>query len=302
MISDTSQFAPGQPAITYGLRGIAYYELGLTGPNQDLHSGTFGGAVANPANALCAMLAALDQRRGQVQIPGFYDDVEPLSARAGRVQQAAVRRARFHATVGVDALRGEEGYSTLERRWARPTFDINGLLSGYQGEGAKTVLPARADGQSSAFAWCRSRIRRRSPRPWNSDCENCAPRGIQMELIDFHGAPGVVVPLDSPYVAAAERAIEPDSAAAGLHARRGLDPGRGDLSRIAGSRYVAVGLGPGRRQHAQPQRKVLPGRLPPRHQGQRSFVARAGTDESHLMRIALVPGFHHVNESSHCVY
>jgi len=208
VISDTSQFAPGQPAITYGLRGIAYYELRLSGPKQDLHSGTFGGAVANPANTLCNMLAALINNRGQVQIPGFYDDVEALSERErAEFKKLPFDETQFMKQLGVAALRGEEGFSTLERRWARPTFDISGLASGYQGEGAKTVLPARAVAKFSFRL-----VPKQDPKKLSAALEKrlreLCPPGITMELIDFHGAPGVVVPLDSPYVAAAERAIE----------------------------------------------------------------------------------------------
>ncbi|HEV3136267.1 MAG TPA: M20/M25/M40 family metallo-hydrolase, partial [Pirellulales bacterium] len=129
VISDTSQFAPGQPAITYGLRGLAYFELNLTGPSQDKHSGTFGGAVVNPANVLCSMLSALVNDRGQVQIPNFYDDVEPLTPRErDEFKKLPFNERDFMQQLEVEALGGEEGYSTLERRWARPTFDINGML------------------------------------------------------------------------------------------------------------------------------------------------------------------------------
>ena len=208
VISDTSQFGPGRPAITYGLRGIAYYELRLNGPRQDLHSGTFGGAVINPANALAKMLAALVNDRGQVQVPGFYDDVDPLLA--AEIEQFAALgfdEGGFKKQIGVEALGGEEGFTTLQRRWARPTCDINGLWSGYQGEGAKTVLPARA-GAKFSFRL----VPRQDPAKISASLqemlERLCPPGIRMELIDFHGAPAVVVPLDSPYVAAARRAIE----------------------------------------------------------------------------------------------
>ncbi len=207
VISDTSQFGPGQPAITYGLRGIAYYELRLTGPKQDLHSGTFGGAVANPANALVTMLAALVNERGQIQVPGFYDDVEPLTPRErAEFAKLPFDEAEFMRKLAVEGLRGEEGYTTLERRWARPTCDINGMWSGYQGEGAKTVLPARA-GAKFSFRL----VPHQDPKKLSAALEKWlrerCPAGIKLELIDFHGAPGVVVPLESPYVTAASAAI-----------------------------------------------------------------------------------------------
>ena len=150
MISDSCQFAPGVPAITYGLRGIAYYELRLRGPRQDLHSGTFGGAVTNPANALVSILAALKDKDGRIQLPGFYDDVLPLTERErAEFRRCRLTDAQFMEQIGVDGMIGEKGFTSLERRWARPTLDINGLTSGYQGEGAKTVLPARASAKFS---------------------------------------------------------------------------------------------------------------------------------------------------------
>lgn len=208
VISDTSQFASGVPAITYGLRGICYYEVRLSGPKQDLHSGTFGGGVINPANALCQMLSSLINERGQIQIPGFYDDVVPLTKRErDEFARLPFDEHGFMRRIGVKALGGEQGFSTLERRWARPTFDINGLWGGYQGEGAKTVLPARA-GAKFSFRL----VPKQDPEKISKALEKrlrelCSP-GVEMEFIDLHGAPGVVVSLDSPYVAAARRAIE----------------------------------------------------------------------------------------------
>ena len=150
VISDTAQFAPGVPAITYGLRGIAYYELHLTGPNSDLHSGVFGGAVTNPANTLSKMLSAIVDERGRIQVPGFYDDVEPLTDREREeFRKLPFDEEKFKSQLDVEGLTGEEGFSTLERRWARPSFDINGIWGGYQGEGAKTVLPGRAGAKFS---------------------------------------------------------------------------------------------------------------------------------------------------------
>jgi succinyl-diaminopimelate desuccinylase len=239
VISDTSQFAPGQPAITYGLRGIAYYELRLQGPNRDLHSGTFGGAVVNPANALTQMLAALRNSDGRVDIPGFYDDVVPLTDRErAEFARLPFDEQQFATQLGVTALAGtafpsppgrgqgegkversdtekavlhppqhsEPNYTTLERRWARPTYDINGLTSGYQGEGAKTVLPAQASAKFS-FRLVPNQQPEKITAALQAKLQQLCPPGITMELIDFHGAPGVLVPLDSPYIAAAQRAI-----------------------------------------------------------------------------------------------
>lgn len=208
VISDTSQFAPGVPAITYGLRGIAYFELKLTGPKQDLHSGVFGGAVANPANALAKMLGALVDEQGRVAIPGFYDDVRPLTEREQQELAALpFDEEAFKRQLGVDALTGEAGFSTLQRRWTRPTLDVHGLTSGYQGAGAKTVLPARASAKLS----CRL-VPDQDPRKvadgFRRRLAELLPPGIQMELVDHHGGPGIVMSLDSPYLQAAAAAVE----------------------------------------------------------------------------------------------
>ncbi len=208
VISDTSMFGRDRPAITYGLRGIAYYELRLTGPKQDLHSGTFGGAVMNPANALTKMLAALIDDQGRIQVPGFYDDVTPLTPQE-REQFAALPfdEAAFQRQLGVNALAGEAGYTTLERRWARPTFDINGIFGGYQAEGAKTVLPAKA-GAKFSFRLVPNQDPKKISQSLQAYLEKRCPPGVTMELIDMHGAPGVRTPLDCPYMSAAARAVE----------------------------------------------------------------------------------------------
>ena len=208
VISDTSQFGPGHPAITYGLKGIAYFELFLQGPKQDLHSGTFGGAVANPANAICKMLGALIDDDGRIQIPGYYDDVQPMSDRE-RSQFGALPfdELSFKRKLNVDELAGEAGFSTLERRWARPTFDINGLTSGYQGEGAKTVLPARASAKFS-FRLVPDQKPDVIAQSLREMLQSLCPPGITMELKEMHHAPGFVVSLDSPFIDAAASAIE----------------------------------------------------------------------------------------------
>ncbi|MBA62703.1 MAG: peptidase M20 [Planctomycetaceae bacterium] len=207
VISDTSQFAKGQPAITYGLKGIVYFEVFLEGPKQDLHSGTFGGAVSNPINALTQMLGKLVDGNGRIQIPEFYDDVIDLEQRE-REQFASLpfAESEFKSKLGIQEVFGECGYTTLERRWARPTCDINGIWGGYQGEGAKTVLPARAGAKFS----CRL-VPDQNPDKVRDGVqqmlEELLPAGLKMEVIHHHGAPGVVVALDSPYMSAAAEAI-----------------------------------------------------------------------------------------------
>jgi acetylornithine deacetylase/succinyl-diaminopimelate desuccinylase-like protein len=208
VISDGGQFAPGMPAITYGLRGIAYCELRVTGPNRDLHSGSFGGSITNPINALAKMLAQLTDDQGRVTIPGFYDDVVALTKRE-RDEMAALPfdEKEFFKSVGVTGAVGETGYATLERRWARPTFDLCGIWGGYQGEGSKTVLPATAAAKLS-FRLVPNQEPAKVTAALEQKLKQLCPPGITIEVIGLHAAPGVLVPLDSPYVEAAARAVE----------------------------------------------------------------------------------------------
>ena len=208
VISDTSQYGPGMPAITYGLRGICYFQLNLTGPNQDLHSGAFGGSVTNPANALSAMLSSIINEHGQIQIPGFYDDVTPLTEREkGQFEDLNFSDDDYKTQLGVHGLTGEDGFSTLERRWARPTFDVNGLTSGYQGEGAKTVLPAKASAKFS-FRLVPNQDPEKIGASLQKMLQEICPPGIEMDLVNMHGANGFVLSLDSPFMQAASQAIE----------------------------------------------------------------------------------------------
>lgn len=206
VISDCSQYGPGQPAITYGLRGIAFFELKVTGPKQDLHSGTFGGSITNPINAICKLLASLIDENGRVQVSGFYDDVQPLSDQE-RQQIAALpfTDQAYMQQLGVKGLAGEAGFTTLERRWARPTFDVHGIWGGQQV--SKTAIPARA-GAKFSFRMVPSQDPHKIAEATRAFLDARKPPGVEVELITSHGAQAVVVPLDSPYVAAASRAIE----------------------------------------------------------------------------------------------
>lgn len=208
VISDTAQFAPDVPAITYGLRGIAYYEIHLTGPNSDLHSGVFGGAVTNPANALNRMLSAIIDEQGRIQLPGFYDDVVPLTDdEREQFRNLPFDEQRFKSQLDVEALSGEADHTTLERRWARPSFDVNGIWGGYQGEGEKTVLPGKA-GAKFSFRLVPNQDPKKITAGLQELLEPLVPPGITMQLINYHSAPGIAMPLRSPYLAAAADAIE----------------------------------------------------------------------------------------------
>jgi succinyl-diaminopimelate desuccinylase len=208
VISDSSQYADGQPAITYGLRGIATYELSVRGPSQDLHSGSFGGAVMNPAIALCHLLSSIVDRRGVIQIPGFYNRVEPLNEEQRREwRQLPQTDEAFAKSVGVTELFGEQGYSTDERRWGRPTFDINGLTSGHQGDGVKTIIPAFANAKIS-FRLVPDQDPKELTTQLRDHLDAHAPAGISWVLEEDHGAPGMLAKIDTPFAKAAEMAIE----------------------------------------------------------------------------------------------
>ena len=208
VISDNSQFADGQPAITYGLRGIIAFELHIDGPSQDLHSGSFGGAIANPANVLCRMMSNLVDAEGRIQIPGFYDDVRELSDHErSELSKLPFDEEQFATQVGVPTLVGEPGFTPIECRWARPTLDINGLTSGHQGEGGKTIIPSTA----SVKFTCRL-VPDQDPDKIASAVEGMVaaicPAGVRYRLEVGHGGGGMLASIDSPYIAGARRAIE----------------------------------------------------------------------------------------------
>jgi acetylornithine deacetylase/succinyl-diaminopimelate desuccinylase-like protein len=208
VISDTSQFAPGIPAITYGLKGLAYFELIVKGAKSDLHSGMFGGTVANPLNALSSILASLKGPDGRILIEGFYDPVRPLEDwERAEFAQLPFSEAEFLAQVGAPSLEGEAGYTTLERRWARPTCDVNGLYGGYQGPGPKTVLPWKA-GAKLSFRLVPDQDPKQVFAQFKAHVARQTPPGVTVEVIEHHGAPAVLVGVDSPGVRAATRAIE----------------------------------------------------------------------------------------------
>jgi len=209
IISDTSIFAKGVPSITYGLRGLIGMEMVLHGANTDLHSGAFGGTVANPAHALCEMVAKLHDSQGRVAVPGFYDDVIALTEK----ERAAWRTLphsdeKFAADLGVKELYGEVGFSTLERKYGRPTLEINGLTSGYQGPGNKTVLPNRA----SCKITCRlvpGQDAEKIGDLLQDYLRKILPAGVTMEFaFRSKGSPPGITPMESPAMTAAGEAME----------------------------------------------------------------------------------------------
>lgn len=244
VISDTAQYGDGIPAITYGLRGILAVEVTLNGPKQDLHSGVFGGAVTNPVNALAKMLGTLVDDDGRIQIPGFYDDVIPLTDEEREAFAALpFDEQKFCQSLGIDAVAGEAGYTTLERRWARPTCDINGLYGGYQGEGPKTIVPAKA----TAKITCRL-VPGQDPHQLTQALEQFlreqCPPGVRFEFTDFHGAPAVLCDTSSPYMAAARQALEAGFGQAPVMIREGGSiPVVGSFKQILGVDTLLLGWG-----------------------------------------------------------
>jgi acetylornithine deacetylase/succinyl-diaminopimelate desuccinylase-like protein len=208
VISDSPMFDRGIPSICYGLRGLAYFQIDLRGTKSDLHSGSFGGAVANPAIVLAQILGQMKDRGGRVRIPGFYDDVRPLSeAERAEWRKLPFNQTKYRKELGAPKLFGESGYSTLERVWARPTFEVNGLLSGFTGEGAKTVLPATAMAKVSMRL-----VPDQDPRKIGDQFEDylrkIAPKTVELKVTRMHGGKPWMAEFDNKYVRAAGRAIE----------------------------------------------------------------------------------------------
>ena len=207
VVSDTSQYAPNQPAITYGLRGILAVEVTVTGPKKDLHSGVFGGAVMNPATGLARMIASLHDDNGRVRIPGFYNAVQPLSdAERQQFRDLNFDEAAFKAELGITEVFGEAGFSTLERRWTRPTCEVNGLVSGYTGVGPKTIVPSKA----TVKITCRL-VPTQDPHLLTDALHQYlkaqCPPSLSFEFTSYHGCPAFVFDPTSPYIEAAAEAI-----------------------------------------------------------------------------------------------
>ncbi len=206
LISDTSMYAPGVPTINYGLRGLAYLEVTLTGPNRDLHSGSFGGALANPINELAKIIAKLHDKNNKITIPNFYKDVKKLTKKEKEnIASLKFSDRKFAKEYGVREVQGEKGYSTLERLWARPTLDCNGIYGGYTGEGAKTVLPSKATAKIS-MRLVPNQDPDKVAKEFTKYVKSLTPKSCKVEVVDMHGGRPVVIPLDDPYLQAAARA------------------------------------------------------------------------------------------------
>jgi acetylornithine deacetylase/succinyl-diaminopimelate desuccinylase-like protein len=208
LISDTSIIDNETPSLTVGLRGLAYMEVEVIGPNRDLHSGVYGGAVANPINVLCQMIASLHDKKGRITVKGFYEDVEEVSRKERkRLNAAPYDEKAYMKDLGVRALWGEKGYTTIERTGIRPSLDVNGIWGGYTGEGAKTVLPSRAYAKISMRLVPHQKPEK-IERLFQEHFEKIAPPYVQVNVKALHGGHPVVVPTDSVEYRAAEKAME----------------------------------------------------------------------------------------------
>ncbi|MFY7998823.1 MAG: dipeptidase [Candidatus Kapaibacteriota bacterium] len=208
LISDTAMFADEVPSLCYGLRGLCYMEVTVTGPNRDLHSGVFGGAVANPANALAKIIAQLTDEYGRITIPGFYDDVLPLTPEEREeYRQLPHDESAYCKELNIPATDGEFGYGTLEKTSARPTLDVNGIWGGFTGEGAKTVLPGKASAKIS-MRLVPNQNTDDIAKKFEAYIQRIAPPTVRVEVTNLHGGNPAITPTDSKGVRAALRAME----------------------------------------------------------------------------------------------
>lgn len=244
LVSDTSMVSEETPSLTTGLRGLSYWEIEVTGPNRDLHSGHFGGAVANPINTLCKLIADITDADGRITIPHFYDDVEELSAtEKAMLAQVPFDEERYKRAIDVDELFGEKGYSTLERNSCRPSFDVCGIWGGYTGEGAKTVLPSKAYAKLS----CRL-VPNQDPdkitRLMIDYLHSVAPKYVKVNVVHKHNGDAYVCPIDLPAYKAAEKGFEIAFGKHPLAVRRGGSiPIIPAFEKILGIKTVLMGFG-----------------------------------------------------------
>lgn len=244
LVSDTSMLGADLPSLTTGLRGLAYWEIEVTGPNRDLHSGHFGGAVANPINVLCGIISQVVDADGRITVPGFYDDVEEVpQAERDMIAHIPFDEEKYKAAIGVNALSGEKGYSTLERNSCRPSFDVCGIWGGYTGEGSKTVLPSKATAKVS----CRlvpHQDHHKISRLFADYIMNIAPDTVKVKVTPMHGGQGYVCPITLPAYQAAEKGFAKAFGKKPLAVRRGGSiPIISDFEQILGIKTVLMGFG-----------------------------------------------------------
>jgi acetylornithine deacetylase/succinyl-diaminopimelate desuccinylase-like protein len=259
VISDSAMFDRGVPSICYALRGLVYYQIDLRGTTSDLHSGLFGGAVANPAMVLAQMLAQIKDRGGRVKIPGFYDRVRPLSDEERHAWTGLpFNEKKYRHALGAPRLAGEPGFTVLERVWARPTFEINGLLSGFTGEGSKTVIPAVAMAKVS-MRLVPDQDPSEIAQQFEAYLKKIAPKSVSLTLTRMHGGKPWITAYDNPFVRAAARAIERGFGTAPVFCREGGSiPVVSTFQEALGIPVVLFGVGlPDENAHAPNERLDL---------------------------------------------
>jgi acetylornithine deacetylase/succinyl-diaminopimelate desuccinylase-like protein len=244
LISDTTMIALDAPSVTSGLRGLSYVQVEVTGPNRDLHSGLYGGAVINPCNVLCEMIASLKDSKGRIKIPGFYDDVRECSPEEREdMGRRPFDRAKFMQSVGVRNLQGEEGYSDLERIGIRPTLDINGIWGGYTGEGAKTILPSKATAKISMRLVPYQNAEKIADL-FIKHFKNIAPEGVTIKADYLHGGESYISPLDTPEYSAASLSMEETLNKKPIPVRSGGSiPIVSTFEKILGIKSILLGFG-----------------------------------------------------------
>jgi len=244
LISDTNMISPEIPAITTGLRGLAYWEVTVTGPDRDLHSGLYGGAVANPAIVLAKMIADLIDENGKITIPGFYDDVAEVSREERELlAQAPFNADEYKKSIGVQELSGEAGFTVNEQTGIRPSFDVCGIRGGYTGEGSKTILPSQVSAKISTRLVPNQDYRKISAL-FKEYFEKAAPRTVQVEIKPYHGGQAYVCPIDLPAYQAAEKAFEETSGRRPLPVRSGGSiPIVAAFEEVLGIKSILMGFG-----------------------------------------------------------
>ncbi|MBR4536402.1 MAG: dipeptidase [Bacteroidales bacterium] len=246
LVSDTSMIATDTPSITVGLRGLTYLEVEVKGPNADLHSGIFGGAVANPINILCQMIASLTDERNRITIPGFYDDVLVVSAEERALMaQAPFNLEEYKKSLDIEEVYGEEGYTTIERTGIRPTLDVCGIWGGYTGEGSKTVLPSEAHAKVS-MRLVPNQSSQKIAELFQKHFESMAPKCVKVKVTPCHGGEAYVSPIDMPAYKAAEKAYETTFGKRPIPTRSGGSiPIIAGFEKILGVKSILMGFGLG---------------------------------------------------------
>jgi len=260
MISDTTMHDYNMPSITYGLRGLAYLELHVTGPNRDLHSGMFGGAIANPINALCSLVAKMKDENGKITIKGFYDDVIEVSEQEHKeLSRLPYNEEDYKKMLDIPQTTGEAGYTDLERLWARPTLDLCGIWGGYQGEGAKTVLPSKASAKVS-MRLVANQDYKKIYQQFHQFVKENTPSGVTVQVVELHGGPPALTPTNSKPMTAAMNALRTAFETEPYLIRSGGSiPIVADFERVLGSPVVLMGFGlPDQNAHSPNENMHLP--------------------------------------------